>query len=388
MIDKLKQSWPAQLTARLATWTQDWLTPTLLRRRTLGAAVIASLIAIVYWGVIASSRYVSEAHVVVQRTDMGLTSGIDLGGLLGSGTSPSHSEQVLLRDHLLSVDMLQKLDAKLNLRQHYSSWWRDPLSQMWFENASIEWFHRHFLGRVEIELDEYSGILVIKAQGYDPETAHAITKMLVEEGEAYINEMAHQLARDQVAFLEKQLVEMSGRVMKTRGALIEFQNAKGLASPTATAEAITNITNRLEGQLAELKARRGSLLSYLSADAPDVIQISAQIAALEEQIALEQGRLASPKGKPLNRVVEEYQRLEMEAKFAQDIYQTALAALEKGRIEATRNLKKLSILQSPTVPQYPWEPRRIYNIVVFVLCVMILAGIIHLVAAIIRDHKD
>jgi capsular polysaccharide transport system permease protein len=191
---------------------------------------------------------------------------------------------------------------------------------MWFENASIEWFHRHFLGRVEIELDEYSGILVIKAQGYDPETAHAITKMLVEEGEAYINEMAHQLARDQVAFLEKQLVEMSGRVMKTRGALIEFQNAKGLASPTATAEAITNITNRLEGQLAELKARRGSLLSYLSADAPDVIQISAQIAALEEQIALEQGRLASPKGKPLNRVVEEYQRLEMEAKFAQDIY--------------------------------------------------------------------
>jgi capsular polysaccharide transport system permease protein len=102
MIDKLKQSWPAQLTARLATWTQDWLTPTLLRRRTLGAAVIASLIAIVYWGVIASSRYVSEAHVVVQRTDMGLTSGIDLGGLLGSGTSPSHSEQVLLRDHLLS----------------------------------------------------------------------------------------------------------------------------------------------------------------------------------------------------------------------------------------------------------------------------------------------
>jgi capsular polysaccharide transport system permease protein len=62
--------------------------------------------------------------------------------------------------------------------------------------------------------------------------------------------------------------------------------------------------------------------------------------------------------------------------------------LEKGRIEATRNLKKLSILQSPTVPQYPWEPRRIYNIVVFVLCVMILAGIIHLVAAIIRDHKD
>lgn len=388
MIDRLKQSWLAQAAARLAAWAQDWLTPTLLRRRTLGAAVVASLAAILYWGVIASSRYVSESHVVVQRTDMGMTAGIDLGSLMGGTSSQSHAEQLMLRDHLLSVDMLEKLDAKLGLRQHYSSWRRDPLSQMWFESASIEWFHRHYLNRVEIELDEYSGILFIKAQGYDAATAHAIASLLVEEGERYMNELAHRLARDQVAFLEKQVADMSGRVVKTRNALIEFQNAKGLSSPTATAEAISAITARLEGQLAELKARRGSLLSYLSNDAPDIVQINAQIAALETQVALEQGRLASPKGKPLNRIVEEYQRLELEAKFAQDIYQTALVALEKGRIEATRNLKKVSVLQSPTMPQYPWEPRRIYNIVVFVLGVMILAGIIHLIAAIIRDHKD
>lgn len=388
MIDKLKQSWLARASSRAFTWTQECLTPALLRRRTFGVAFVASLLAVLYWGLIASDRYVSEAHVIVQNTDATATSGVDIASLLSTTGVASRTDLLLLRDHLLSVDMVLKLDAKLGLRKHYSAWRRDLISQMWLENVSIEWFHRHYLSRVEIELDEHSGILVIKAQGYDPETAHAITSMLVEEGERYMNEMAHRLARDQVAFLEKQVVDMSERVGKTRNTVLEFQNAQGLPSPSATAEAIGAITAKLETQLAELKAKRGTLLSYLSADAPDVVHINSQIAALETQIALEQGRVATPKGKSLNRIVEQYQRLELEAKLALDIYQTALVALEKGRIEAVRNIKKVSILQTPSMPQYPWEPRRLYNIVVFVLGVMIMASIIHLIAAIIRDHKD
>jgi capsular polysaccharide transport system permease protein len=34
------------------------------------------------------------------------------------------------------------------------------------------------------------------------------------------------------------------------------------------------------------------------------------------------------------------------------------------------------------------EPRRLYNIITFVLVTMLIAGILNLLAAIIRDHKD
>lgn len=78
----------------------------------------------------------------------------------------------------------------------------------------------------------------------------------------------------------------------------------------------------------------------------------------------------------------------MEAAFAQDVYKTALVALEKGRIEATRTIKKVSVLQSPTQPEYALEPRRFYNTLVFILVAMLLAGVAHLLAAIVRDHKD
>jgi len=101
-----------------------------------------------------------------------------------------------------------------------------------------------------------------------------------------------------------------------------------------------------------------------------------------------QARLTSTGTTPLNTVMEEYQRLQLSAEFAQDIYKTALVALEKGRLEATRALKKVSILQAPTMPQYPLEPRRVYNFTVFVIMALMFAGVIHLLGAIVREHKD
>ena len=130
------------------------------------------------------------------------------------------------------------------------------------------------------------------------------------------------------------------------------------------------------------------MLGYLSPSAPDIAQINLKIAAIENQLRAEKARMTSPKGGTLNRTVEEYQRLEMVALFAQDVYKTALTALERGRIEATRNLKKVSVVQSPTLPQYPLEPRKMYNILVFALSALVLAGIVQLLAAIIRDHQD
>ena len=159
-------------------------------------------------------------------------------------------------------------------------------------------------------------------------------------------------------------------------------------SPQGAVETLATIAARIESQVSELKARRQAMLGYLSLDAPDIAQIDFQIKALEQQKREEESRLTSTKGKALNRIVEEYQRLQLEAEFAQDVYRTAIVALEKGRVEATRTLKKLTIVQSPTLPEYPLEPRRVYNIVVVALGALLLAGIAHLLGAIIRDHKD
>jgi capsular polysaccharide transport system permease protein len=384
MIERLKET----RLARSIDWLHREITPALLRRRIIGIAVISSLLAAIYWLLIASDRYVSESHIIIQRTDLSGGQAMDFTSLLGGAVNGSRADQLLLRDHLRSVDMLKKLDAKLNLRAHYSDWKRDPLSRMWFQDASMEWFHRHYLSQISIEFDDYAGLLIIKANGFDPKTAHEIASLLVEEGERFMNAMAHDLAQDQVSFLEKKLDQMNTRAMQARQAVLAYQNKEGMVSPQSTAENIAGIVARLEGQRTELETQRSALQAYLVANHPNIVQLNQQISAVEKQIGQEQAKLTSPTGKTLNKTVEEFQRLQMEAAFTQDVYKTALVALEKGRIEAARTIKKVSVLQYPTLPEYPLEPRRFYNTLVFMLVALMLASVAHLLAAIIRDHKD
>lgn len=365
----------------------DRIKSILRRHRYIGAAVIASVFAAVYWLSIASDQYVSSAHVIIQRTDRSDGQVTDLSTLLG-GSGGNRGDQLLLRDHLLSVDMLKKIDPALNLRAHYSSTEHDMFSRLGSAKGSLEGFHKYFLSHVTVEFDDYAGVLTIKSQAFDPKTAHAITSAMVHEGERFMNTMAQGLVVDQVAFLQQQLVQMSARSTKARQAVLDYQNKHGVVSPRASAENIAGIVARLEARRAELEAQRSADQAYLVPGQATIVQVNQQIAAIEKQINVEQAKLTSASGSPLNKSVDEFQRLEQEASFANDIYKTGLVALEKGQIEATRTIKKVSVLQAPSMPESAVQPRRYYNTLVFILVALLLAGVLHLLAAIVRDHKD
>ncbi len=351
-------------------------------------ATVFCIAAAFYWTFVASDRYVSVSHVIVQRTDMAAGPALDVASLIGSQGGHSRPDQMLLRDYLLSMDMLRKLEVRMQISAHYSSEQHDFFSRMWLIRPSIEWLHRHFLSRTSVEFDDYAGVLMIKAEAYDPNTAQAITQMMVHEGEIFMDDMARNLARDQVAFLEKQVQQNADRALQARQAVLAYQNRKGMVSPEAAAESLVGIVGKLEAQRAELQTQRNALQSYLVPTHLSIVQLNQQLAAIDRQINAEQAKLAAPAGKTLNRTVEELQRLQMDAEFQQEIYKSALTALEKGRIEATRTLKKLSVLQAGYLPEYPLEPRRIYNIVVYTLVIYLCAGVLKLIIAAIHDHQD
>lgn len=352
------------------------------------AVLLASVLTALYWLVMASDRYVSEVSVITQRTDQVTGQSFDFSTLVAGAGVSTRPDQLLLREYLLSIDMLHTLDSELDLRGHYSDPQRDWLSRMWGRDRELEWFHRHYLSRTEVEFDDYAGVLRIKAQAYDPATAKAITGILVREGESFMNRMAHELADVQVTFLAAQVEEAQERVMQTRQALLEFQNASGMVSPQAVAESIAAIIARLESQRTDLQTQLAALPARLDANHPNIVRLKQSIEAVDRQIARERAKLASPSGNTLNYTVEAFQRLEMDVSFAQDIYKTALVALERGRMDATRTLKKVSVLQEASLPEYPLQPRRIYNAIVTLLLGLVLAGIIKLLESIVMDHVD
>ena len=353
----------------------------------LGLVVILTLVMSVYWGAIASNRYVSEANVVLESPQISAPA-LNFQSLLGGGAGVNRADMLLLRDYLLSVDMLNQLQVGLDIRSHYSSSQIDYFSRLSDRDTPTEKLHSYFQKRVSVVLDDYAQVLRISVQAFDPDMAQSISQMMLAEGERHMNAMGKRLAEEQVRFLEAQVYQLEARLDETIAELIQYQNESGLVSPQGTVESISAVVAGLESQLATLSARRSAMLSFQSPRSPEVLRIDSEIKAVNEQIIQERSRMAQSSGDALNVLTSEYQALELKMQFARDSYSAALMALENTRIEAARKLKQVSILQSPTLPEYATEPRRVYNITVFALVSLFLALIAHMLVLIIKDHRD
>lgn len=345
----------------------------------------SSFVALFYWSFIATDRYVSEASIVLQSSEIS-PAGFSVSSLL-SGTSGA-GDLLLLKEHLHSVDILQKLDKELDLRSHYSNPDIDFISRLSDPKIETEKFFSYMESRISVTFDDYAKVLRIKTQAYDPDMAQKITHLLMREGEAHMNNMGQRLASEQLEFIEQQAKVLEERLHNAREKLLAYQNEQGLVSPTGTVQSIASIVAQLEAQLALTQARKTSLGSYLSPHSAEMFRVEGEIAALKQQIELEKQRTATTEGNALNRISSEYQTLELTAQFSLQLYSNALLALEATRVESARKLKQVSVLQNPTFPEFSTEPRRIHNSLVFLFFALFLTAIAHLARAIIRDHRD
>lgn len=349
------------------------------------AALLFTLAATVYWNLIATERYVSKAYIVLESPqvaspDFSLQS--MLSGNAGIG------DLLLLREHLLSVDMLRKLENQTNLREHYSQTSVDRLTRLLDPQAPIENLHRYIKRRIQIEVDEYAQLLRVRVEAFDPQTAQHLAELLLAEGEAHMNRMGQRLAEEQVRFLERQVEQQRHHYDQALEELLAFQNETGLISPEITVQSISQVVSTLEGQLAAEQARRRALLTFHSSSSSQIRQLDAEIQGLREQIAEEQNRLAQASGDALNALNSTYQMLEMQLRFATQSYSAVLEALESTRIEAARQLKQVSVLQAPHFAEYAIEPRRIYQTTVYALLAFFIALMTHMLLLIIKDHQD
>src|SRR3990170_6649635 len=84
----------------------------------LTTVVAPTLIAAIYYGLIASDVYISESRFVVRSPDRQSVS--MLGSILqGVGFSRSQDDSYTVQDFMLSRDALRVLDQELNLRRAF-----------------------------------------------------------------------------------------------------------------------------------------------------------------------------------------------------------------------------------------------------------------------------
>jgi len=362
------------------------LTP---KRLKILLVAVPALFVVLYFGAIAPDRFVSESTVALRQAGAD-SSAIPGAALLLAGLAPPSREDTLyLRQYIESLGLLHNLDARLKLREHYESHTKDPVAKL-DKGASQERFLDYFRSHVDVRMDELSSTLTIRTQGFDPKFAHQLNAEILEESERFVNEMSHKLAREKLGFAEGELARSAQRLQDAKADLLAFQNRNRLLDPTVQAQASGALVAQLQASIAKAEADLRQLRTFMNEDAYQVQALRSQIEATRTQLELERNR-ATGTGKQsdkLNALALDFQALEMKAQFALDAYKLSLAAVENARIDATRKLKSLVVIEPPTLPETAEYPRRLYSILtVFVISVLVY-GVVRLVAATIREHQD
>src|SRR3546814_2286059 len=108
----------ADLASRGSLWFKEKLVPAAKNSPLLTAAVLFSLLASIYWFFIASDRYVSEAHVIIQRTELTGGTPTDFAGILTGGRSEEHTSELqsLMRTSSAVLCLKKKKNKDHNVR--------------------------------------------------------------------------------------------------------------------------------------------------------------------------------------------------------------------------------------------------------------------------------
>jgi len=364
---------------------------TALSPRTLKLAIVGLplLVVALYLALFAADRYVSESTLAVRQAG---SENVTLPGaamMLAGLTPPSHEDTLYVQHYIHSLGLLLKLDSELKISEHFATSRMDLLHRVW-RGSSQEDLLQYFRDRVQVSFDDVSSLLTVRVEGFDPEFAQRLNKRILEESERFVNEYSQRIAREQLVFAESELNTSAQRVQQAKDQVLAFQTRNRLLDPTYQAQASGALSAELLATKARLEGELSALRAYMNEDAPQVRALRSRIAATAKQADAERERGTKPsqQGERLNSLAIEFQGLQMQAEFAIDAYKIALGAVENARIEATRKLKSLVVIEPPSRPQTPEYPRRLYTLfTVFALSLLIYA-ITRLVLATIREHQD
>jgi capsular polysaccharide transport system permease protein len=319
---------------------------------------VPTLLAFVYVFAWATPRYESEFEITYQSFQAPQTLSSGLVQTLFGGAGAGVDLGSIIYEYIRSATLLSQLDAKLNLRQYYSSSKIDYPMRL-RRDASDEAFLRYYRLHMVSVSEGLGGYLTVTVQAFDPNFATALAQAIVQATDKMVDDMTARARQDEVRFAESELKRQEERVIEARTALTRFENVHGDLNPQEVANQLGQIAGGLESALAQARSQLATLLTQVRPDAPQVVSLKSQIAALEKQLQSERSRLANASDKTAySAIIEQFSRLQLEQEFAKDAYLAAQQGLAVARADAARKENYLVDFVAPSRRNQPtsWFP--------------------------------
>jgi len=348
---------------------------------------IPTLVAIIYFGFIASDVYISESRFVVRSPDKQTSSA--LGALLKApGVSVAGDEVYAVQEYVESRDALKALNRDGFVDRLIAAPGMDWLERFYTlgSDRTVEAKYRYFARHVQLKHETASSISTMKIRAYRPEDAYAMNKRLLDLGEALVNRLNNRSREDLIRFAQIEVDGARKGTQKSAIALAAFRNRRGLVDPDRQASIGLQLVSKLQDELISAKTQLLQLRALAPIN-PQVPVLQTRIAGLSKEIDQEVAKVAGGGGSLANANVE-YQRLTLENQFAEKQLASAMTSLESARNDARRKQVYLERIVEPNLPDEALEPKRYRNIFSTLALGLVAWGVFSMLLAALREHRD
>ncbi len=327
--------------------------------------VVPTILAAIYYLLIASDVYVSESRFVIKSPDEKRPQLSTLANLIqttGLSTGQEQSNEVL--EFVRSRDALAKLDRSINLRARYGSDDVDFISRFPtpFSDGSFENLYKYYTKMVAANPDPETGTAIVTVKAFTPGDAYRINQTLLTLSEGMVNRLNARAEDRAVSEAQREVDLAIERARKARVALSQYRNQSQLIDPSKQAVGILEISNGLTAQRAALIAQL-QLMERETPQNPSIPALRNRIAAISGQISAQEGRVVGGGGNIASKLGG-YENLTVEQEFATENLNVASAALVRARSDAQRQKFYLERVVDPNLPDLPLLPRRLLSILV------------------------
>ncbi len=349
--------------------------------------VLPFLVATVYFGLIASDQYVTEFQFSLRNGD---SSPLDaLAGIGGVAASQQNIDSQVLINFIPSRSMMEKLDAKLNLRRIYSredvDWWSR------FNSAKpIEDLEKYWSYRVDAWVDSASSIVNVRVRAFTPGDSLALAKAIDELCEQLVNNLTARAREDALKTSKNELDRSEAALIEATRAMGDLRNAEGTLDAGATAVGIERIIGQLRMELAREQQQGAVSSRTMAPDSPTMKIVAASVENLRKQIDSYQSQIAGGNNGGKATLADSMSRLENQEtllKLAQQRYATAAVQFESALMDAQSQHAFLVDVVAPSMPQKALYPKRLWGWFLVVFPAFVIWSLLTGLAFLVRDNR-
>ncbi len=361
-----------------------------LKRYVLFAVAVAlpTAVSIVYYGFIASDVFISESRFVVRMPQRSQSASL-LGSIFQGGTfSRSQDDSYSVHDYMLSRDALQELQRTIDIEKMYSRDHIDSISRFPtpFNDDTFEALYKYYRDRVSVDFDTSSSITTLRTRAYASADSHRVNAALLALGETLVNKTNERGRQDLIKFAQSEVEMAEQRARAASVALAAYRTERTVFDPEKQSAIQLQLVGKLQDELIAARTQLAQMRN-LSPDNPQVSVLRRRVSNLEAEIGKEMSKVSGATNSLSNKSTD-FERLSLERAFADRQLTSALTSLESARNEASRKQIYLEIIVSPNTPDEALEPRRWRSIVSTFLLGLIVWGILTMLLAGIREHRD